>query len=60
MFEDAQMIVAGGDDGGSYCNKSYPPFKVLDTSTYIWQTDFEPNHKPYTVPLVVRKVVGGG
>ena len=60
MFLDGtQMIVSGGGGGGSYCNQSYPPIKVLDTSTYTWQTHFQPDGLEYSVPSVVTAIVGG-
>ena len=65
MWQDSQMIVTGGlvsDDSGHLnldaCNKTYYPFKVLDTSTYEWQPQFVPE-KEYSVPEVVSDVVGG-
>ncbi|KAK3680766.1 hypothetical protein LTR37_021074 [Vermiconidia calcicola] len=59
VWQDAQMIIAGGGSS-DYCNTSYPPIKVLDTSNYVWQTHFEPDHEAYSVPGVVRRVIGGG
>ena len=59
------MIVTGGlvsDDSGHLnldaCNKTYYPFKVLDTSTYAWQPQFVPE-KNYSIPGVITDVVGG-
>jgi len=65
IWNGTQMLVAGGHvSSGSViynnvCNNTYLPFKVLDTSNYMWQTQFIPN-KTYTVPNVVYKVIGGG
>jgi len=65
IWNERQMIVTGGiaSDGGlqynSLCNSSYPPMKVLDTSTYVWQTEFSPNNTSYTVPQAVFNVIGG-
>ena len=59
MYSDAQMVVSGGGISGPYCNRSHPPIKVLDTSTYIWQTQFRPDNIDYSVPDVVAEIVGG-
>ncbi|KAI0893124.1 hypothetical protein F4806DRAFT_210602 [Annulohypoxylon nitens] len=40
------------------CNETYPPFKVLDTSTYTWRMNLNSNLE-YTVPLSVSTVIGG-
>ncbi|KAF2091345.1 hypothetical protein K490DRAFT_52570 [Saccharata proteae CBS 121410] len=65
VYEDAQMLVLGGvvesnaTARNDYCNSTdHPPVKVLDTSTYAWQTEFQPN-KSYTVPDIVTNVIGG-
>lgn len=60
MFLDGtQLIVSGGGVNGDFCNSSYPPVKVLDTSTYVWQTHFQPDGLTYSVPEVVTAVIGG-
>lgn len=70
IWNDTSMLVTGGDItlslGGGFttrltttCNPVYPPIKVLDTSTYIWQTEFNPS-STYSVPDVVSAVIGGG
>ncbi|KAI1128813.1 hypothetical protein F5Y10DRAFT_239563 [Nemania abortiva] len=68
IWNETSMIVTGGEltDGvfnpvllATICNPAYPPVKVLDTSTYVWQTEFKPNVS-YSVPGVVSAVVGGG
>lgn len=70
IWNETSMLVSGGDVtvalGGGYtnlltntCNTAYPPIKVLDTSTYIWQTEFNPS-STYSVPVVVSAVIGGG
>ncbi|KAF2137356.1 uncharacterized protein K452DRAFT_235964 [Aplosporella prunicola CBS 121167] len=68
MWNDAQMIVSGGRVNlgvgnettvlNDKCNSTYPPFKVLDTSTYTWRTQFEPKIE-YSVPDVVATIIGG-
>ena len=62
------MIVTGGyvsGRPGSYhksyneeCNSTYTPFRALDTSTYVWQSEIVPV-KNYTVPSAVYNVIGG-
>ncbi|TGJ83454.1 hypothetical protein E0Z10_g5283 [Xylaria hypoxylon] len=67
MWNETSMIVSGGQltlgQGDTVlltdmCNPQYPPIKVLDTSTYIWQTEFNPI-LTYSVPEVVTNVIGG-
>ena len=68
VWNDGQMIVTGGSVGtnqpglpsklNTRCNSTYTPFKVLNTSTYVWQTEFIPN-KNYVVPDAVYKIIGG-
>ncbi|KAI0875671.1 hypothetical protein GGS24DRAFT_489139 [Hypoxylon argillaceum] len=68
IWNETSMIVTGGEiTMGVWnttlltltCNPAYPPVKVLDTSTYVWQTEFKPN-VAYSVPEVVTAVIGGG
>ncbi|XDG04795.1 hypothetical protein ABKA04_004410 [Annulohypoxylon sp. FPYF3050] len=73
VWNEAQLIISGGavylpvDDNdpqsavwsvNGECNKTYPPFKVLDTSTYTWQTKLNSGLE-YTVPVSVFTVIGG-
>ena len=62
IYKDAQMIVLGGhvtiDYNDSSCNTSYPPLRVLDTSSYVWKTMFDPSIE-YRVPDIVTNVIGG-
>lgn len=68
LWGDSQMIVTGGIIGGGQgsshkrynevCNSTYTPFRALDTSTYIWQSEIVPV-KNYTVPSAVYNVIGG-
>ena len=68
VYEDRQMIVLGGDFvdalqvpiDGANCDKYYPPIKMLDTSTYTWQTQFPLPNSTYEVPKQVYSVIGGG
>jgi hypothetical protein len=64
-WNNAQMLVVGGmlDAGKGVlnnrsCDLNYLPWRVLDTSTYAWSTDFKKDAK-YTVPDAVTQVVGG-
>ncbi|KAI0540444.1 hypothetical protein GGR58DRAFT_499024 [Xylaria digitata] len=61
MWNETSMIITGGEItlGEWYsslltesCNPDYRPIKVLDTSTYKWQTEFNPS-LTYSVPKVV-------
>lgn len=68
LWGDSQMIVTDGIVSGrpgsihsSYnedCNSTYTPFRALDTSTYVWQSEIVPI-KNYTVPSAVYNVIGG-
>ncbi|KAI3326156.1 hypothetical protein HD806DRAFT_438484 [Xylariaceae sp. AK1471] len=67
IWNETSLIVTGGQitlglgDVVSLidtCNKTYPPIKVLDTSTYTWRTEFNP-HLSYSVPDIVTAVIGG-
>ncbi|KAI0880861.1 uncharacterized protein GGS22DRAFT_77219 [Annulohypoxylon maeteangense] len=69
VWNGTQLIVSGGfitvNTGADNwkilnkrCNKTYPPFKVLDTSSYTWRTSFDPNLE-YSVPLSVTTIIGG-
>lgn len=52
------MIVSGSWTADT-CDQSRPPIKVLNTSSYIWQTHFEPDAAAYSIPDVVRAQIGG-
>ncbi|GAW21442.1 hypothetical protein ANO14919_109610 [Xylariales sp. No.14919] len=67
VWNESQLIVSGGTITSGLgevvtlsntCNATYPPIKVLDTSTYIWRTEFDPSVE-YSVPNVVTDVIGG-
>ncbi|KAI0543483.1 hypothetical protein F4679DRAFT_568609, partial [Xylaria curta] len=67
VWNESQLIVTGGKitlgsgtttSLSETCNATYPPIKVLDTSTYTWRTEFDPSVK-YSVPDVVSAVIGG-
>ncbi|KAI1207530.1 uncharacterized protein F4807DRAFT_434969 [Annulohypoxylon truncatum] len=69
VWNETQLIVSGGlitlstgtgnwETLNEECNKTYPPFKVLDTSTYTWRTSFDPRLE-YSVPDSVTAIIGG-
>lgn len=69
VWNERQLIVSGGlvtsvTDNITHLNEDrnskYPPFKVLDTSTYSWRATFDPNLEDYTVPDSVTTIIGGG
>ena len=60
------MIVLGGniESGGNIinaasCNTSWPVLRVLDTTTFVWQTQLKPASSDYAVPEPVYSVIGG-
>lgn len=63
-YQDRQMIVLGGRNADKYsdfrCNPQYPMLKLLDTSTFEWQTQYPLKNTTYEVPKVVTDVIGGG
>lgn len=67
IWNETSLIVTGGEitsGVGNFmslterCNQTYPPVKVLDTSTYVWRTEFQPDLE-YSVPGIVTDVIGG-
>ena len=61
MWNEGQLILSGGSTTqvyNPYCDTSHPPIKVLDTSEYVWRTQFQPG-LTYTVPGLVSAVIGG-
>ena len=71
MWRDHQMIVLGGiyprpaatavgsDRNVSVCDTVYSPLRLLDTSTYSWQSEYKPSENPYSVPAAVSDIIGG-
>ncbi|KAG8528561.1 uncharacterized protein KY384_006733 [Bacidia gigantensis] len=63
-YQDRQLIVLGGQDGEhaneTPCDQNYPAMKMLDTTTYEWQTQWPLNDTKYRVPPAVISIVGGG
>ncbi|KAF3936105.1 hypothetical protein ABW20_dc0109653 [Dactylellina cionopaga] len=69
MWNDAQMIVLGGTIQGNLasanevvntgsCNVTHPPLLVLDTTTFEWKDEFNPN-RSYSQPQVVYELING-
>ena len=71
MWQEDRMIVVGGlylrfastvpqtAGGISICDPTNSPIRLLDTSTYSWQTQFIPNTTDYRIPSVVYQIIGG-
>jgi hypothetical protein len=64
-YRDSQMIVLGGEiRAGSFsitdgaCSNIFEPVRVLDLSTYKWQTELNTN-STYEVPMVIYNEIGG-
>ncbi|PGG99577.1 hypothetical protein GX51_06226 [Blastomyces parvus] len=62
-WKDGEMLVVGGtprrnDKPQKGCSGNYPPLRVLDTSRFRWEKQFDRDTK-YTVPKIVSDVVGG-
>ena len=66
LYGDRQMIVLGGNITSGpnpiniqSCNTSWPALRVLDTTTFVWQTQFNPTPSDYAVPDQVYSIIGG-
>ena len=66
LYGDRQMIVLGGNitSGANpinieLCNTSWPALRVLDNTTFVWQTQFNPTPVDYAVPEQVYSIIGG-
>lgn len=64
-YRGSQMIVLGGEiRAGAYsltngaCSNVFEPVRVLDLSTYKWQTELDTNSS-YEVPAVIYDKIGG-
>ncbi|KGM92277.1 uncharacterized protein PADG_11465 [Paracoccidioides brasiliensis Pb18] len=62
-WKDGEMIVLGGttrqnDTVQKGCSRDHPPIRVLNTSKFRWEKQFERETK-YSVPGLVSDVVGG-
>jgi hypothetical protein len=65
-YKDRQMLVLGGELlendqvlNFKECSEDYPVIRVLDLSTFEWKSSWDGDSKAYTVPDIVRKVIGG-
>ncbi len=63
---DRQMLVLGGamylgdtQASGQTCNTSYPAIRLLDTTTFMWLSQYSSASEPYSVPQTVYEVIGG-
>ena len=66
LYGDRQMIVLGGEltfhedsQNNVTCDTSHPAIRILDTTTFEWQRDFNPEPESYMVPDEVFNVIGG-
>lgn len=65
-YKDRQMLVIGGrdelnaDTTNTACGDGYPAIRLLDTTTFTWQTQYPLDDDKYQVPQAVIDVVGGG
>ena len=64
-YKNTEMIVLGGEVRDGYdsvtrgqCSTLYAPVRVLDLSTYHWQTSLDMNPS-YSVPEAIYNVIGG-
>ncbi|EEH33861.2 hypothetical protein PAAG_04910 [Paracoccidioides lutzii Pb01] len=62
-WKDGEMVVLGGttrrnDTVQKGCSRDHPPIRVLNTSKFRWEKQFERETK-YSVPGLVSDVVGG-
>ncbi|KAI9809440.1 MAG: hypothetical protein M1826_003904 [Phylliscum demangeonii] len=70
LWGNRDMLVLGGGvtaqkpsgDGSDLntvaCNPSFPPIRILDTTTFTWKTNFDPRPS-YTVPSAIYQMIGG-
>ena len=66
LYGDRQMVMLGGQlsfqdvaQNNETCNPWHPVIRILDTTTFEWQTEFIPTPEPYVVPKAVIDVIGG-
>ena len=63
-YKDRQMLVLGGKNvlniNEPTCDTAYPPLRMLDMTTFQWQTQFPLKDTTYRIPQAVIDVVGGG
>ena len=63
-YKDRQMLVVGGRSTSNattnHCEPDYPYIRLLDTTTFEWQTQYPLKNSTYEVPKIVTNVIGGG
>ena len=67
LYGDRQMLVLGGIPGSDIamlevnisCDRSSSVIRILDTTRFEWQKEFDPSPEPYRVPEAVTSVIGG-
>ena len=66
LYGERQMVVLGGQlKSGSKvindasCNTSWPALRVLDITTFTWQTQLNTTSSDYAVPDQVYSIIGG-
>ncbi|KAI1172115.1 hypothetical protein F4777DRAFT_582238 [Nemania sp. FL0916] len=57
VWNNGQLIISGGVTKSS-SNITYPPFRILDSSSYSWRSQLSSTLE-YSVPEVVTAVIGG-
>ncbi|KAL9039983.1 MAG: hypothetical protein Q9214_004660 [Letrouitia sp. 1 TL-2023] len=62
-YQDRQMLVIGGkhslDDPDIPCANNYSALRMLDTTTFQWQTHYPLQDTMYKVPQSVIDIIGG-
>lgn len=62
-YRDRQMLVFGGksvDNHNGSCRDNFSPLRMLDLTTFQWQTQWPLSDTTYRVPQAVIDVAGGG
>ena len=60
VYRDRQMFVLGGDRTNEVkCDASTPPIRLLDTSTFNFQSSYPTPNATYKIPPQVYNVIGG-
>lgn len=62
-YQDRQMLVVGGRSNlvlrTKSCDTGYPILRLLDTTTFQWQTSYPLPNTTYQIPQGVIDVIGG-
>ncbi|KAL9610227.1 MAG: hypothetical protein Q9167_005049 [Letrouitia subvulpina] len=64
-YQERQLLVFGGNydpsnDDNKNCSRTFSPLRMLDLTTFQWQTEWPLKNTTYQVPQAVINVVGGG